>query len=429
VRSGRASLVVVLAVVYVDMLGVGLAYPILPKLIEHFRGGDVSSASYLFGALSSVFSVMQFLFAPLIGVISDRFGRRVVILSGLFGSGAAYLVTAFAPNLAVLAMARVIAGFFGGSYSTAGAYIADVSPPEKRAANFGLIGAAFGFGFITGPVLGGMLGAIDLHLPFFVAGVLCFADLVFGYFVLPESLDAAHRKAFSWRRANPAGALGQIGRYTSVLGLIAIMALATFANRVSEMTWVLWTTYRFHWTATEIGISLGMVGVMFVVGQGVMVRLLLPRLGERRAVLMGLTVAMVGMIAYAFVTQGWMVYPLMVAGMFGWTIAQPAVQGMLSRAVPANEQGLLQGAVASVNSLTSIVGPPIWTSLFGFFVSPAAPFLFPGAAFLVAAFVFAIALIFAVRWLTAEHPVFASSTAVKQTSTSPAVPAPEIHAS
>ncbi len=410
-RSGRASLVVVLAVVYVDMLGVGLAYPILPKLIEQFRGGDVSSASYLFGGLSAVFSVMQFLFAPLIGVLSDRYGRRLVILLGLAGSGAAYLVTAFAPSLLVLALARVIAGFFGGSYSTAGAYIADVSPPEKRAANFGLIGAAFGFGFITGPVLGGVLGAVDLHLPFLVAGLLCFADLVFGFFVLPESLDEAHRKAFSWSRANPAGALRQIGRYTSVLGLIAIFMLATFANRVAEMTWVLFTSYRFHWSPTEIGISLGMVGVMFVMGQGVMVRLLLPRLGERRAILMGLAVATVGMVAYAFVTQGWMVYPIMVVGMFGWTIGQPAVQGMLSRAVPANEQGLLQGAVASLNSLTSIFGPPIWTGLFGFFVSPAAPFIFPGAAFLASAAVFALALVLAIRWLTAAHPALEGSPA------------------
>lgn len=333
-RRGKASIAVVLTVVYVDMLGVGLAYPILPKLIEQFRHGDVSSASYFFGGFAALFSAAQFVCAPLIGVLSDRFGRRWVILPALVGSGLAYLVTAFAPSLAVLAAARVIAGMFGGSYSTAGAYLADITPPEKRAQSFGLIGAAFGFGFITGPAIGGLLGGIDIHLPFLVAGTLCFADAVFGYFVMPESLDVAHRKEFSWKRANPVGALREVGRYGSVMGLMAIFLLAAFANRVSEMTWVLWTTYRFHWTSTQIGLSLAMVGVMFVVGQGGMTRVLVPRLGERRAILMGLSVAAIGMLAYAFVTQGWMVYPLMVMGVFGWTVAQPAVQGLMSRSVP-----------------------------------------------------------------------------------------------
>jgi DHA1 family tetracycline resistance protein-like MFS transporter len=410
-RSGKASVAVVLTVVYVDMLGIGIAYPILPKLIEQFQHGNVSQASYIFGAFAAIYSAAQFLCAPLIGVLSDRFGRRWVILPALVGAGAAYLVTGFAPNLVVLALARVIAGVFGGSYSTAGAYLADITPPEKRAQSFGLIGAAFGFGFITGPAVGGLLGSVDLHLPFLVAGLLCFADAAFGYFVMPESLDEAHRKEFSWSRANPVGALRAVGRYGSVLGLMALYLLATFANRVSEMTWVLWTTYRFHWSSFEIGISLAMVGVMFVVGQGGLVRVLIPRLGERRAILMGLTVAVTGMLAYAFVTQGWMVYPLMVFGMFGWTIAQPAVQGLMSRSVPPSEQGVLQGAVSSMMSLTSIVGPPIWTGLFGYFVSPAGPILFPGAAYLGAAMIFGIALLLAVRWLTTEHPAFQSSAA------------------
>jgi DHA1 family tetracycline resistance protein-like MFS transporter len=409
-RGGKASVAVVLAVVYVDMLGIGLAYPVLPKLIEQFRHGDLSSASYYFGAFAALFSAAQFICAPFIGVLSDRYGRRWVILPALIGSGIAYMVTSFAPSLLVLAAARVIAGMFGGSYSTAGAYLADITPPEKRAQSFGLIGAAFGFGFITGPAIGGLLGEIDIHLPFFVAGLLCFADAVFGYFVMPESLDEAHRKEFSWRRANPIGALREVGRYGSVMGLMAIFLLAAFANRVSEMTWVLWTTYRFHWTSFEIGLSLAMVGVMFVVGQGGMTRVLVPRLGERRSIIMGLSVAALGMLAYAFVTRGWMVYPLMVFGMFGWTVAQPAVQGLMSRSVPPNEQGLLQGAMSSMMNLTSIIGPPIWTGLFGYFVSSAAPVIFPGAAFLASAVIFGMALVLAIRWLTTEHPVFQSST-------------------
>lgn len=410
-RNGRASVAVVLAVVYVDMLGIGLAYPILPKLIEQFRHGNVSEASYIFGGFAAIYSAAQFLCAPLIGVLSDRFGRRWVILPALVGAGIAYLVTGFAPNLAVLAVARVIAGMFGGSYSTAGAYLADITPPEKRAQSFGLIGAAFGFGFITGPALGGLLGTVDLHLPFLVAGGLCFADAVFGFFVMPESLDPAHRKEFSWSRANPIGALRAVGRYGSVMGLMVLYLLATFANRVAEMTWVLWTTYRFHWSAFEIGLSLAMVGVMFVVGQGGLMRVLVPWLGERRAILMGLTVAVTGMLAYAFVPVGWMVYPIMVLGMFGWTIAQPSVQGLMSRSVPPNEQGLLQGAISSLMNLTSIVGPPIWTGLFGYFVSPAALVIFPGAAFLAASCIFAIALLLAIRWLTTDHPSFQSSNA------------------
>jgi DHA1 family tetracycline resistance protein-like MFS transporter len=411
VRKGNASIAVVLAVVYVDMLGIGLAYPILPKLIEQFQHGDVSSASYFFGGFASLFSAAQFLCAPLIGVLSDRFGRRWVILPALLGSGLAYLVTAFAPSLAVLAAARIIAGMFGGSYSTAGAYLADITPPEKRAQSFGLIGAAFGFGFITGPAIGGVLGEIDIHLPFLVAAMLCFADAVFGYFVMPESLAPDNRKAFAWNRANPVGALREVGRYGSVLGLMAIFLLAAFANRVSEMTWVLWTTYLFHWSSFEVGLSLAMVGLMFVAGQGGMVRVLIPRLGERRAILMGLSIATLGMLAYAFVTQGWMVYPLMVLGIFGWTIAQPAVQGLMSRSVPPNEQGLLQGAMSSMMNLTSIVGPPIWTGLFGYFVSAAAPVIFPGAAYLASACIFAAALVLAVRWLITEHPMLQAAPA------------------
>ncbi len=345
---------------------------------------------------------MQFLLAPLLGALSDKFGRRPIILIALLGMGLNYVLLGLAPNLLWLAAGRVISGAMGASFSTANAYLADITPPEKRAQSFGLIGAAFGFGFITGPVLGGILGAIDLHLPFFVAAGLSFVDLAFTFFVLPESLDAEHRKEFAWSRANPLGALRELGRYGDVAGLMAVYILAMFANRVSEMTWVLFSTYRFHWGPKEIGISLAAVGVMFVVGQGFLVRLLLPRIGERRAIVMGLLVSAVLMAGYGTITQGWMIYPLIALGVFGWVIAQPAVMGIMSKAVPANEQGLLQGALASLTSLTSIVGPPIWTGLFGYFVSPAAPFILPGAAFFASSAVFLIALGLALRWLGAR---------------------------
>jgi MFS transporter, DHA1 family, tetracycline resistance protein len=399
--SPKLRLVVVLSVVYIDMLGIGLAFPVLPRLIEQFEGGDVSRAAYTYGALAAAYSLMQFLFAPLVGALSDRYGRRPVILLALAGMGVNYVVLAYAPSLWLFALGRMIAGAFGATFTAAGAYLADVTPPEKRAQSFGLIGAAFGFGFITGPALGGVLGAVDLRLPFLVAAGLSLADFVFAYFALPESLAAENRKAVNLRHANPVGALREVGRYSSVLGLMVIFVLAMFANRVAEMTWVLFTSYRFHWGPTETGLSLAAVGVMFVVGQGGLVRVIVPRLGERRAILLGLTVSAITPVLYGLVPQGWMVYPVMVLALFGWTIAQPAVQALMSQAVPPTEQGLLQGALASMTNLTSIFGPPIWTGLFGFFVSPAAPVIIPGAAFFASAVVFVVALVLAQRWFAA----------------------------
>jgi DHA1 family tetracycline resistance protein-like MFS transporter len=398
----RASLVVVLSVVYIDMLGIGLAFPVLPRLIEQFEGGDVSRAAYIYGALAAAYSLMQFLFAPLIGALSDRYGRRPVLLLALVGMGVNYLLLAYAPTLALFAVGRMVAGAFGATFTAAGAYLADVTPPEKRAQSFGLIGAAFGFGFITGPALGGVLGEVDLRLPFVVAAVLSFADFAFAFLALPESLTPANRQAFDWRRANPVGALKAIGRYASVLGLMALFVLAVFANRVAEMTWVLFTGYRFGWGPSETGFSLAMVGVMFVVGQGVLVRILIPRLGERRAIVLGLGVSVLTSVLYGVVSEGWMVFPVMALAVFGWTIAQPAVQALMSQAVPPNEQGLLQGALASMTNLTSIVGPPIWTGLFGYFVSSAAPVVVPGAAFFGSAAVFLLALVLALRHFAAE---------------------------
>jgi len=400
--SPRLRLVVVLSVVYIDMLGLGLAFPVLPRLIEQFEGGNVSQASYIYGGLAAAYSLMQFLLAPLLGSLSDRYGRRPVILLALVGMGINYVLLAFAPTLWLFALGRMIAGAFGATFSAAGAYLADVTPPEKRAQSFGLIGAAFGVGFITGPALGGVLGDVNLRLPFVVAAGLSLADFVFAYFALPESLAAANRRALDWRRCNPIGALREIGRYGSVLGLMVVFVLAVFANRVAEMTWVLFTGYRFGWGPTETGLSLAMVGVMFVVGQGGLVRVIVPWLGERRAIVFGLAISAVVCVLYGLVPQGWMVFPVMALGVFGWTIAQPAVQALMSQAVPANEQGLLQGALASMTNLTSVAGPPIWTGLFGYFVSPAAPVIVPGAAFFAASLVFVIALVLATRWFAAS---------------------------
>ncbi|MEJ0042279.1 MAG: TCR/Tet family MFS transporter [Rhizomicrobium sp.] len=393
----NVRLILVITVVYIDMLGLGLAYPILPKLVQQFESGDVSRASYVTGFLAAAYSLMQFFFAPLFGALSDRYGRRPIVLTSLGGSALSYFVMAFAPGLIVLTAARLVAGIMGGSFSTAAAYLADITPPEKRAQSFGLIGAAFGFGFITGPLIGGVLGGIDLHLPFLAAGVLCLANFVFGYFALPESLDPENRKPFTLARANPVGALIVVGRYSSIYGLMTIFVLATFANRAPEMIWVLYTDYRYHWGTFEVGLSLGVVGVIFVIGQGWFTRVLIPRIGDRRAILLGLGVSVVVSMLYGAASKGWMLYLVMPFAITGWTVAQPAIQGLMSRAVSASEQGLLQGAIASVTNLTSVVGPIIWTSLFGYFVSPAAPLIIPGAAFFVSGLIFLAALVFAVR--------------------------------
>ena len=361
--------------------------------------GSRASASVIFGVLAGAYAFMQFLIAPLLGAVSDRFGRRPVLLIALFGMGINYLVLAAAPSLVWLAVGRLVAGAMGATFSTAGAYIADITPPEKRAQSFGLIGAAFGFGFITGPALGGFLGGIDLRLPFVAAAALSFLNLLFGYFILPESLAPENRKAFRLLNANPIGALREVTRFPSVAALLTIFVMATFANRVAETTWVLFASYKFHWNTTQIGFSLAMVGVMFVVGQGGLVRVVLPIIGERRTIILGLAISALVSAAYGAVPQGWMVYPVMVLALFGWTIAQPAAQGLMSKAMPANEQGLLQGAVASMNSLTAIFGPVVWTGVFAYFVSASAPERIPGAAFFAAALVFLGAMFLAGRWL------------------------------
>jgi MFS transporter, DHA1 family, tetracycline resistance protein len=391
-RTRNASIAVVFAVVYVDMLGVGLAFPILPRLIQHFEHGDFARASWMFGIIGAAYALMQFFLAPVLGSLSDRYGRRPIILLALFGMGINYLAMAVAPSLAWLFVGRLIAGAMGATFSTANAYLADITPPERRAQSFGLIGAAFGFGFITGPALGGFLGDIDLRLPFLAASLLSFANLIAGFLVLPESLAPENRRSFSLARANPFGALREIGRFGAVPGLMLVFVLATFANRVAETTWVLFTSYRFGWTGTQVGFSLAMVGVVFVVGQGGLVRVVVPALGERRAILVGLLVSVIVTSLYGIVPQGWMVYPVMVVALFGWITAQPATMALMSRAIPPDEQGLLQGAVASLNSLTAVVAPPVWSGVFAYFVSAAAPAIVPGAAFFGAASVFALAL-------------------------------------
>lgn len=402
--SRKPALGFIFVTLFLDILGVGLIIPILPKLIEQLSGGNVSAASHTFGWLASLYSLMQFGFAPVLGSLSDRFGRRAVILTSLLGSGLDYLLLAFAPSLPWFFLGRIIAGITGANITAANAYIADVSPPEKRAANFGLVAAAFGLGFIAGPALGGVLGHISLRLPFLVAAGLTLLNWLYGLFVLPESLPVAQRRAFDWKRANPIGAFVALRRHPELLGLTETYFLISLAHQVFPATWVLYTSYRYEWTPKEVGLSLALVGLMAAIVQGGLARKIIPKLGERRSIIVGLTNATVFLALYGLAPQGWMIYALVVIGSFGG-IAMPALQGLVSRCVPLNEQGAVQGALASLGSLAGILGPLLATGLFGYFISDKAPAHLPGAAFFASSLLVFLGLLLALRVFKKTTPV------------------------
>jgi DHA1 family tetracycline resistance protein-like MFS transporter len=396
VRKFQPAIAFVLITLFLDILGIGLIIPILPQLIIKFSAGDVSSASRSYGILIAIYATMQFLFAPLFGSLSDRFGRRPIILCSLFGSGLDYLVLATAPNLTWFFIARAISGVTGASITSASAYIADVSPPEKRAQSFGLIGAAFGLGFIAGPALGGLLGNIGLRLPFFVAAGLTLLNWLYGLFILPESLKPDHRRPFSWARANPLGSLLALRNYPVVLGLTGTFFLLNLVQTFIQSTWVLYTGYRYHWTVAQTGVSLAIIGLMAAIVQGGLVRVVVPKLGERRAIIVGLTIGTFSQIGYGLATQGWMIYAILVFGCMGG-IAGPAAQALISKNVAVNEQGSVQGSLASLGSLAGIIGPPTATGLFGYFISPKAPVHLPGVAFFVGSMMIFCSMLLAVR--------------------------------
>lgn len=393
----QASLVVVIATVFIDMVGIGIVFPILPKLIETMMGGKVAAASTFYGVLVGVYFLINFFASPALGALSDRFGRRPVILMSLFALGVDYVILALAPNLWWLVVGRVIAGLFGASYTAASAYIADLTPPEKRAQNFGLIGAAFGVGFIAGPMIGGVLGEFSPRLPFFAAAALTFLNCLSALVLLPESLKPENRRPFRVSEANPVGAFVKVAAYPAVASVIAVAFLANFAERGLETTWVLYSSYRFGWGPFEVGMSLAAVGVLVAIVQGGLVRIIVPRLGEWRTLVMGLVVAAIAFTLYAFATEGWMAYAIMVFHILGWGCSGPAIQALASKAVPANEQGLVQGVLMATATLTGIVGAPVSAGLFGYFVAPNAPFVFPGVSFILGAALFLLALLFVRR--------------------------------
>ncbi len=397
--SSRApALGFIFITILIDCIGFGVIIPVMPALITELAGVGNSEASRLGGYLLFSFAATQFLCAPIMGGLSDQFGRRPVLLASLFGFGLDYVFLAFAPSFAWLFIGRIIAGAMGASFTTAGAYIADISAPEKRAQNFGLIGAAFGLGFIIGPAIGGLLGSYSAKIPFLVAASLSFVNWLYGFFVLPESLKPENRRPFEWRRANPVSSLLNLKRYPLIIGLVASLVCIYIAAHAVQSNWSFYTIEKFKWSPTIIGWSLTAVGVLISAVQGGLIRVAIPAWGQKRSLYIGLGLYSVGLTLFSFATEGWMMFVFLVPYCLGG-IAGPALQGIISSQVPASEQGELQGALTGLVSVTSIIGPLLMTQLFSYFTSPTNSIYFPGAPMLMGALLTTISLVLAMRVL------------------------------
>jgi DHA1 family tetracycline resistance protein-like MFS transporter len=380
----NAAIGFIFVTLLIDVTGFGVIIPVIPSLLSTLLHVEVSEASAYGGWLIASFAVMQFLFSPVIGNLSDQYGRRPILLISLFGFGVDYLLTAFAPTIAWLFVGRIVAGIMGASFTTASAYIADVSTPEKRAQNFGIIGAAFGLGFIIGPAIGGVLAKYGVRAPFFAAAGLVFLNWLYGYFVLPESLKPENRRKFDWKRANPLGTLRFFFKYKVILGLVASIVLLYVAAHAVQSTWAYYTMEKFGWHEDMVGYSLAFVGLMVGLVQGLLIRFINPKLGPERSVYVGLFLYATGFLLFGLATQGWMMFLFLIPYCLGG-IAGPSLQGIMSGQVPPNQQGELQGALTSLMSLTSIAGPILMTTLFYSFSKPDAVVYFPGAVMIAGA--------------------------------------------
>jgi MFS transporter, DHA1 family, tetracycline resistance protein len=370
--------------VLLDIIGFGLILPVLPTLLVQLTGKSVNEAAIYGGWLLFVYSVMQFFCAPVLGNLSDSYGRRPVLLFAIGALGVDYVVTAFAPTLRWLFVARAISGMAGASYTPAYAYVADVSPPERRAQSFGIIGAMFGLGFIVGPALGGLLGRLGPRAPFFAAAGLSLLNFAYGFLILPESLPPERRRPFDWKRAHPLGTFMQMRKHPVVRGMLVAIFLWQLGHQVMPATWTFYTKFRFGWSEGMIGLSLAAAGVVMALSQATLLRRLVPRLGERRTALLGIASGTVAYLGYATATAGWMMFAWHATWLFG-ALVMPSSNALMSKRVGADAQGELQGAVAGLYSLGAIIGPPMMTHLFGYFSARDAPLHVPGAAFFAAA--------------------------------------------
>lgn len=382
--NSRLALTFILTTVTLDAIGIGLIFPVMPDLIQEVTGRPLSEAALWGGVLAAAFAVMQFLFGPVIGALSDRFGRRPVLLLSLAVMAADYLVMALAGSIWLLLAARLVAGITAATFATAGAYIADITPPNERGRRFGLIGAGFGVGFVLGPLIGGLLGAIDSRAPFYAAGALALANMAFGYFVLPETVTDATRRPFALARANPLGALRALDRLPGLRLILATYLILGIAMNVYPTVWAYFGQARFGWDSTMVGVSLAIYGVSFAVGQAMLVGPLIRRFGEHRAAHYGMWVNVVTLVGLGLVVSPVLALMLTPVTALGGVVT-PALQAIASRATPANAQGELQGVFASLNAIAMITAPLIMTTTFATFTGPTAPVFAPGAPFLLAA--------------------------------------------
>jgi len=395
----RPALIFIFITIFLDGLGVGLIFTIITLLMDKLTEGGMDSAAYVVGALAGSYALMPFCSARLSGNLSDRFGRRKVILISLFGSGVDYFLMAWAPTLPWFFLGRVISGITGANFAAAVAYIADISPKEKRAGNFSVIGAAFGLGFILGPAMSGWLVGKEetaIRLPFITAGSLTLLNWLYGVFILPESLKVKNRRVFEWKRANPIRALLDLRKHPLVHGLSISYFLSSLAHQIYPSIWVLYTSHRYSWSAQETAYSLALVGLMGAIVQGGLARIIIPKIGERNAAVGGLSIMAMAMVGYGLAYEPWMAYWLIVFGSISG-IAIPSIQGMISITVGADEQGGVQGSLTSLQSVAAAIGPPLATGIFGFFISDKAPFLLPGAAFFSSACIVLLAAVIAAR--------------------------------
>ncbi|PVX45572.1 DHA1 family tetracycline resistance protein-like MFS transporter [Flavobacterium sp. 103] len=378
----QAAIGFIFITMLIDITGWGIIIPVIPKLIKELIHGDVSEAAKYGGWLTFAYAITQFMFAPLIGNLSDKFGRRPIILISLFAFSLDYILLAFAPTITWLFIGRIIAGLTGASISTASAYIADVSTPENRAKNFGMIGVAFGLGFIIGPVIGGVLGHYGSRIPFYAAAVLCLLNFLYGYFILPESLSKENRRPLNLKRANPIGAFLNLKKHPSLYGLLFALFLIYVASHAVESNWSYFTMYKFSWDEKMVGISLGVVGVLVSLVQGGLIRWTSRKFGNEKSIYVGMTLYTIGMFLFAFASESWMMFlfliPYCLAG-----IAGPALRAIISNHVLPSEQGEIQGTIASLMSAATIIGPPIMSSLFYYFTHKGSPFEFAGMPFIL----------------------------------------------
>lgn len=401
-KHGKAALGFIFVTLFLDVMGLGIIIPVFPKLIARLIHGDLSAAALWGGWLVVAFAVMQFLFSPVMGGLSDRYGRRPVLLLSLLGFGLDYIAMAYAPTIWWLFLTRVIAGISGASFTTGTAYIADISTPEKRAQNFGIIGMAFGLGFMVGPAVGGLLVKVGPRVPFLVAACVSLLNALYGFFILPESLAPENRRKFDWKRANPIGSMAQLGKYPIVLGMVASLLCIYMAAHAVQTTWTYFTMLKFNWDEGTVGLSLAFVGLLVGAVQGGLIRIVIPRVGQKKSVYIGLSLYTLGLLLFGLASQSWMMFAFLVPYALGG-VAGPALQGIMSGQVPANAQGELQGGLTGLVSVTSIFGPLLMTWLFHYFTGPAAPVYFPGAPFLMGALLCLASLIMAMRTLAKHH--------------------------